>query len=75
MGASPGAIGTARAQYHLRQIMVYLNMFPINNPEVMIRDAADCFDQAGNLTDVMTKEFILDLLQNLVNWTRRIGPS
>src|SRR4029453_7542898 len=34
MGASPGAIGTARAQYHLRQILVYLNMFPINQPEV-----------------------------------------
>jgi chromate reductase, NAD(P)H dehydrogenase (quinone) len=28
MGASPGTIGTARAQYHLRQIMVFLNMFP-----------------------------------------------
>ncbi len=75
MGASPSAIGTARAQYHLRQIMVFLNMFPINQPEVMIRDAADRFDKEGNLTDVITKEFILDLLQNLVNWTRRIGSS
>ena len=31
------------------------------------------FDQEGNLTDVITKEFILALLQNLVEWTRRIG--
>src|SRR6187431_3793375 len=36
MGASAGAIGTARAQYDLRKMMVFLNMFPINQPEVMI---------------------------------------
>jgi chromate reductase len=74
MGASPGHIGTARAQYHLRQILVYLNMFPINRPEVMIGHAMDLFDQEGNLTDVITREFIMGLLQNLVEWTRRIGP-
>ena len=45
MGASPGAIGTARAQYHLRQTLVFLNMFPINRPEVMIRNAAARFDK------------------------------
>jgi chromate reductase len=72
MGASPGAIGSARAQYHLRQILVYLNMFPINQPEVMIAYAMDRFDPEGNLTDVVTKEFIMALLQNLVDWTRRI---
>src|SRR5438874_3892448 len=74
MGASPGHIGTARAQYHLRQILVYLNMFPINQPDVMIGHAADRFEQDVNLTDVITKEFILGLLQNLAEWTRRIAP-
>jgi chromate reductase len=44
MGASIGTVGTARAQYHLRQIMVFLNMFPINRPEVMI----------GNCMSVLT---------------------
>src|SRR5438067_2524848 len=73
MGASPGAMGTARAQYHLRQMLVFLNMFPINQPEVMIAHAEERFDQEGKLTDVITKEFILALLQNLVEWTRRIG--
>jgi chromate reductase len=33
MGASIGTIGTARAQYHLRQVFVFLNMLPINQPE------------------------------------------
>ena len=41
MGASKGAIGTARAQCHLRQVLVYLNMFAINQPEVLISNAMD----------------------------------
>ena len=75
MGATTGAIGTARAQLHLRQILVYLNMFPINEPEVMISHAMDRFDQEGNLTDVPTREHIIGLLQNLVDWAGRIGPN
>ena len=75
MGASVGAIGTARAQYHLRQMFVFLNMFPINQPEVMIGNASERFDAAGNLTDDTTKDFIRQLLQGLVTWTRRIGQT
>ena len=73
MGASPGMIGTARAQYHLRQVMVFLNMFPLNQPEVMIAKAHERFDAEGNLTDEKTKEFIRLLLQGLLDWTQRIG--
>ena len=75
MGATTGAIGTARAQLHLRQIPVYLNVFPINQPQVMISHAMDRFDQEGNLTDVPTREHIIGLLQNLVDWAGRIGPN
>jgi chromate reductase, NAD(P)H dehydrogenase (quinone) len=73
MGASVGAIGTARAQYHLRQMMVFLNMFPVNQPEVMIGNAAERFDANGNLTHDATKVFISQLLQSLVDWTRKIS--
>ena len=73
MGASVGTIGTARAQYHLRQMMVFLNMFPVNQPEVMIANASQRFDAQGNLTDDATKDFIRQLLQSLVDWTRRIS--
>jgi chromate reductase len=72
MGASPGMLGTARAQYHLRQICVGLNVFPINQPEVMIANAAERFDAEGNLTDETTKNRIRQLLQNLAEWTERI---
>ena len=75
MGASVGTIGTARAQYHLRQVMVFLNMFPINQPEVMIGNAHERFDAEGNLTDEATKEYVRQLLQSLVEWTRRIGQT
>src|SRR3989440_12235082 len=73
MGASIGTIGTARAQYHLRQIMVFLNMFPVNQPEVMIGHAATRFDKYGKLTDEDTKEYIRELLQSLAEWTNRIS--
>jgi chromate reductase, NAD(P)H dehydrogenase (quinone) len=72
MGASPGALGTARAQYHLRQIFVGLNIFPINHPEVMIANAASKFDAQGTLTDETTKKHIRELLQSLTAWTLRI---
>lgn len=75
MGASIGAIGTARAQYHLRQIFVFLDMLPINKPEVMIGNAAKRFDEQGNLTDDATKGHISQLLQNLVDWTRRLQQT
>ncbi|HWS87706.1 MAG TPA: NAD(P)H-dependent oxidoreductase [Pyrinomonadaceae bacterium] len=73
MGASVSAIGTARAQYHLRQVMVFLNMFPVNQPEVLIGNASERFDADGNLTDVETREHVRRLLQSLVDWTRLIG--
>jgi chromate reductase len=75
MGASIGTIGTARAQYHLRQMFVFLNMHAINQPEVMIGNAAQRFDSEGNLADETTKEFIRKLLQNLVDWTRRLEQT
>src|SRR6266545_1158642 len=50
MGASPGLFGTARAQYHLRQTCLSLNMFVLNEPEVMIARATEKFDAQGQLT-------------------------
>jgi chromate reductase len=75
MGASPGAIGTARAQYHFRQILVALNVFPLNRPEVIIADAAHRFAETGHLIHEPTKQLIQELLQTLVDWTRRLSPA
>jgi chromate reductase, NAD(P)H dehydrogenase (quinone) len=77
MGASVGMLGTARAQYHLRQVFVFLNMYPLNQPEVMIAHAAERFDAAGNLLDAHAQDLIRQLLRNLVAWSRRLhqGPG
>jgi chromate reductase len=72
MGASVGATGTARAQYHLRQMFVFLNMHPVNKPEVMISSAAQRFDERGRLVDEMSRKLIGQLLEALVVWTRRL---
>jgi chromate reductase len=75
MGASPGMLGTARAQYHLRQMFVFLNMFPVNRPEVMIAHADDKFDNAGNLKDQLTIQKIRELLEALVDWTKSLQKA
>jgi chromate reductase len=72
MGASIGLLGTVRAQLHLRHSMVFLNMLPINKPEVMIAQAASKFDGAGKLTDEIARGLIRDLLTALAAWTRRL---
>jgi chromate reductase len=77
MGASIGMLGTARAQYHLRQSCVFLNMYPLNSPEVMVPFAHDKIDNQGRLTDQKTREFIAKLVEELVAWTQRLklaGP-
>ena len=75
MGATPGLWGTSRAQYHLRQCFVFLNMFPVNKPEVLIHQAGNKFDAQGKLTDQPTRELIGQLLVALRDWTRRLNPA
>lgn len=72
IGASVGILGTARAQYHLRQCFVFLNMYPVNAPEVFIRECAGKFDAQGNLTDDAAKKLIQQLLANLVAHAKRM---
>jgi chromate reductase len=75
MGASVGTIGTARAQYHLRQMFVFLNMYPVNQPEVMVANAHKHFDPNGKLTDETAQKLVRQLLQELVNWTRKVQSA
>jgi len=72
MGASTGMMGTARAQYHLRQSFVFLTCFALNQPEVMVPFAQEKFDKEGKLTDQKTREKIKELLEDLVAWTKRL---
>ena len=71
MGASPGRLGTARAQYHLRQCFVFLNGLILNRPEVMIAGAAQMFDDQLRLTDEPTRGYIGKLLAALATAVER----
>jgi chromate reductase len=73
MGASPGNYGTARSQYHLRQIAVFLDMHPINKPEVMVTRAMEKFDASGKLTDEPTRKVVETFVLALRDWAVRIG--
>jgi chromate reductase len=70
MSASVGMIGGARAQYELRQTMVFLNLFPINRPEVIVPFAAQKFDAAGRLTDETSRTIIGKHLGEPVRFAR-----
>jgi chromate reductase len=72
MSASIGHLGGARAQYHLRQSFVFLDMQPLNRPEVMMPFAADNVDADGNVTNEETKRLVRELLEALVRWTRKL---
>ena len=72
MSASIGMLGGARAQYHLRQTFIFLNMYPINTLEVIVTFAQNKFDANGKLTDEDTRRFLKQLLENLANWTKRL---
>ena len=73
MGASPGQVGTARVQYHLRQVMVFMNAFVVNKPEVFINHCTGKFNAEGALTDEATAKVIGELLVSLQNLKNRVG--
>jgi chromate reductase, NAD(P)H dehydrogenase (quinone) len=72
MGASPGQSGTVRAQLQLRQAAIFLNMLPLNRPEVLVGRADTKFDASLNLTDEATRKFIQDELEAFARWIERL---
>jgi chromate reductase len=72
MGASPGMQGTARAQYHLRQCFVFLDVHTVNQPEAMISLAGQRSDAEGNLTDAKSRQVVANLLAALAALTRKL---
>ncbi|WPU66969.1 NADPH-dependent FMN reductase [Peredibacter starrii] len=72
LGASPGAIGTFGAQHHLRQVMAYLNMSVLGQPE-MYFNASHAFDEQDRLTNEKTKELLLQYFAAFEEWIRLVG--
>lgn len=64
MGAG-GGMGTSRAQYHLRQVCVFLDLRPLNKPEVFANAFSASFDPDGNLVDDKLRQLIAGQLRAL----------
>ena len=75
IGAAAGMAGSARAQHNLRQTCVFLDMHPLNKPEVLIFQAHNKFDANGALTDDVARGLIGDLMKALLAWTRQLQAT
>jgi chromate reductase len=74
--ASPGPVGGARMQYHLRQSLVFLDALTMNKPEIFVANCASKFDEkTGELKDQTTQNFIKQQLENFVKFIRRHGTG
>ncbi len=73
MGAAMGPLGTGRAQYDLRRMMMFLDAVVMNKPEIFISLAHTKFNDKGELTDETAKGLIKQSMDNFVNWMRKHG--
>jgi chromate reductase len=71
MGASPGRIGTARAQLHLRQLLSHVHARLLPPPELLIASAHERFDKSLRLTDEGSRDVLSKLLQRFSRWIAR----
>ena len=72
MSASTSLLGGARAQYHLRQSCVFINLIPMNKPEVTLMKAQEKFDADGKLIDEATRKMLTTFMQSFKDWTARM---
>jgi chromate reductase, NAD(P)H dehydrogenase (quinone) len=66
MGATPGVLGTIRAQMHLREILFALNMDLVRRPELLIGQANGKIDASKHLIDERAISILKDLVGNLI---------
>jgi len=71
MGAG-GGMGTSRAQYHLRQVSVFLNLHPLNKPEIFCNAFDGSFSKEGGLLSQKIQGLIVEQLTALQSWARQL---
>ncbi|WP_405216946.1 NADPH-dependent FMN reductase [Agrococcus sp. Ld7] len=71
-GASPGGIGTAVGQQHLRSIMAFCNAPLMNEIEAYITFKEDDYDANDNVVNESTKEFLETYMRSFDNFVRRV---
>jgi len=70
LGVSPGSIGTCMAQQHLRNILAYLDVQTMGQPEAFIQAKEGLFDDAGNVGD-LSRKFLQHWMDQYVAWVKK----
>lgn len=71
MGASIGMIGSAVAQQHLRNVLAYLDVPTLGQPEVFIQIKEGFFDESGNFASEDTRKFLQQWMDRYVLWVKQ----
>src|SRR3954471_12256846 len=72
IGATPGAVGTAVAQAHMRTVLAFLDMPLLPAPEAYINVKDGFFDDAGNFASPETKKFVHGWMDKYAAWVKRL---
>ena len=70
LGASVGVIGTSMAQQHLRNVLAYLDVPTLGQPEAFIHAKEGLFDQASNI-GAASKKFLQNWIDHYVAWVKK----
>lgn len=71
LGTSPGALGTALAQQHLRNVLAFLDMAVLSQPEVYLQFNESSFDADGNITNDSTKTYLQGWVNHYLEWVKK----
>jgi chromate reductase len=74
-GISVGATGTSMAQQHLRNILAYLDVPTLGQPELFLLMKNGLFDEGGNLADASAKTFLQGWMDRYVAWVKKHASS
>lgn len=75
LGVSVGLTGTAMAQQHLRNILAYLDMPAVGQPEIFLQLRDDLFDAQGNIGSDITRKMLQQWLERYASWVGRHRPA
>ncbi len=70
-----GGMGTARSQYHLRQVCVFVDLHPLNKPEFFSNAFSESYNAEGDLVDEQKIEELKELVNALVGWTKTLAAK
>jgi len=70
IGISIGSIGTALAQQHLRNVLAYLDMPTLGQPEMFLQNKPGLFAPDGSIAADDTKQFLQKFMERFAEWVK-----